>query len=224
MELSIDRGEVLRYLGYRKGQSLRGVEPLLEQAEQILRVTAVPRWVTGSFDLEKGPCGIGVAGTTLILTGRDIAAHLNQASRCILLGATLGGEVERKLAQLQRTDMALALVLDACATTGIESLCDQVEEGLRVRLLERGENLTFRFSPGYGDLPIELQPGFLEALNAGRTIGLQVTASNILTPRKSVTAVMGVLPQGVRGPSKGCTNCANFANCPYRKDGITCGF
>lgn len=82
------------------------------------------------------------------MTGRDIAAHLNQASRCILLGATLGGEVERKLAQLQCTDMALALVLDACATTGIESLCDQVEEGLAGPAAGAGREPDLSLQPG----------------------------------------------------------------------------
>ncbi len=222
--LSIDRREVLRYLGYRKGQPLGGVLPLLEEAEQLFQQLSQPRFVTGTFDLQKTPAGISLVGTTLVLPGVDIAAHLSQCQRGILLAATLGLEIERKITQLQHTQLALSLVLDACATAGIEALCDQVESQLREERAQAGENITSRFSPGYGDLPIELQPAFLEALGAPRRIGLQSSASYLLSPRKSVTAVMGILPAGVNPSVRSCANCARFTNCPYRKDGKTCGF
>ena len=52
--------------------------------------------------------------------------------------------------------------------------------------------LTDRFSPGYGDFPMESSKDLVGLLDAGRRIGLTVSQSGILIPRKSVTAVLGV--------------------------------
>ncbi len=52
--------------------------------------------------------------------------------------------------------------------------------------------LTDRFSPGYGDMPLAQSGQICEVLNTGRSIGLTVSQSGILMPRKSVTAVLGI--------------------------------
>ena len=52
--------------------------------------------------------------------------------------------------------------------------------------------MTPRFSPGYGDLPIELQRDFLTLLDASRKIGLTATESSMLVPSKSITALIGI--------------------------------
>ena len=51
---------------------------------------------------------------------------------------------------------------------------------------------TFRFSPGYADFPLEVQPKLLEILDAPRRIGLTVSPSLLLIPTKSVTCILGV--------------------------------
>ena len=51
---------------------------------------------------------------------------------------------------------------------------------------------TWRFSPGYGDLPLSLQEELLSAVEAGKRIGLATTAGYMLTPMKSVTAIIGL--------------------------------
>ena len=49
-----------------------------------------------------------------------------------------------------------------------------------------------RYSPGYGDLPLELQREIIRVLDCGRTIGITLTESLLMQPSKSVTAVIGM--------------------------------
>nr|MCR5785210.1 methionine synthase [Eubacterium sp.] len=85
-----------------------------------------------------------------------------------------------------------------------------------------GLYLTDRFSPGYGDLPLNTQNALCEALNTSRRIGLTVTKNHLLIPRKSVTAIMGISSVPVTLRKRGCETCSMFLDCDYRKDGITC--
>ena len=86
----------------------------------------------------------------------------------------------------------------------------------------QGRYLTGRFSPGYGDCPLSLQPALCRALDTPRGIGLAPTRDNLLTPRKSVTAILGLADHPVTGARAGCARCLLRETCAYRKRGTTC--
>ena len=73
----------------------------------------------------------------------------------------------------------------------------------------RGLRTNFRFSPGFGDLPLAVQPAFLAALDAPRRIGLAATAGNLLVPTKSVTAVVGLF-EGEPSSASARSTCASL--------------
>lgn len=104
----------------------------------------------------------------------------------------------------------------------VEQTADAAEQTLRNEEREEGQFLTGRFSPGYGDYPIAVQNDLLRLLDAPRKIGLCATPAHLLTPRKSVTAVLGVAGHPVTGRRAGCANCALRERCAYRKEGKTC--
>ena len=62
----------------------------------------------------------------------------------------------------------------------------------------------------------------LAALDTARRAGLCVTENNLMTPRKSITAILGVSDHPVRGHLAGCGHCVLRTRCEYRKRGITC--
>ena len=86
--------------------------------------------------------------------------------------------------------MSRALALDCCASAAVEELCDQIELELQGKF--PGCFFPYRFSPGYGDLPLEVQGELLHLLDAPRRVGLCANESSLLTPRKSVTAILGI--------------------------------
>lgn len=97
---------------------------------------------------------------------------LSGCQEAILLAVTLGPQIEQLLMRREVTDMADALIMDACASAAIENVCDHFEFDLREQLKREGKFLTDRFSPGYGDLPLHTQRRLCEALNTARRIGL----------------------------------------------------
>lgn len=218
---SIDREEVLRYLGYRGGPLDLQVERQLQEAEAAICRAARPRTVYRAFSLHWGE-HLGLEETTFFLQGRDIREHLAGCHTCILMAATLGGDLEREIRRAQVRDMALAAVMDAAADAAIEQVCDGLWRRLMCEYMERDAYLTDRYSPGYGDFPLSQQAEFCAVLDTERKIGLTVTENQLLTPRKSVTALLGAAETQRRRREADCGACPVQANCMFRKAGKTC--
>ena len=130
--------------------------------------------------------------------------------------------IRETMRRLELTDIALAAVVDAMASAVMEELCNTLEAEIRTSVQAQGHYLTGRFSPGYGDCPLTLQQPFAIALDTVRGLGMAVTPENLLTPRKSVTAILGVADHPVTGARAGCGHCLLREKCEYRKRGTTC--
>ena len=118
------------------------------------------------------------------------------------------------LRRAQAEDLAAAVALDCCATAAVEAVCDSAEAEIRSQF--PGCSFSFRFSPGYGDLPIELQDPILRLLDAPRRMGLCATDRHILTPRKSVTAILGISDGEVTPQKRGCASCSFRGRCKFQ--------
>lgn len=211
MDWNLDRGEVLRYMGYQ-GEADAHIVQTAQEAMDRLTAVAQPRCHYVRLPLD-----------AMTLPGEDICRHLAGCDSMYLLCATLGASVDREIRRAERTSMLTALALDAAAGDGIEKVCDRAEAEIRSIEAERGRFVTGRFSPGYGDLPLIVQPELIRLCDATRRIGLSLTQTNILIPRKSVTAILGVSDTPTEGKRRGCASCRLNGSCPFRKRGITCG-
>ena len=67
------------------------------------------------------------------------------------------------------------------------------------------------------------QDGLLELLDVPRRVGLCANDSHLLTPRKSVTAILGVARGEIRAKHRSCLGCPARESCIYRKAGGHCG-
>lgn len=110
--------------------------------------------------------------------------------------------------------------MDSLASVAVEQVCDKFEQILKEQT--QGYYQTFRFGLGYGDLPIEQQKDFVALLNAPKQIGLSVSSSSMLIPTKSVTAVIGLSKEPVKGVARGCQTCNMREKCQYRIKGGHC--
>ena len=213
-----DAGEALRYLGIP-----HPTEEMHREAEWLadeLAAAVQPRYVYRVFVLEQLPDGVRLQGTDVDLTGLSVRTMLAGCGQAALLACTLGARFDAKLLALQARDMAKAVVYDALGSAFVEAGCDEAERDISARFPEL--YLTDRFSPGYGDMPLALQPQLCAALDAGRRLGLTVSQSMLMNPVKSVTAVIGlsVSPQPAR--VRGCAYCNLRETCTIRKGGSTC--
>ncbi len=212
----LNYNEILMYLGHRGQEVTPEIERQIRTCMGEVRDAAVPRLVYSRLPVKEGQIN------NFPMEGQDIRGVLHPCCEAVLLAVTIGVRVEQILMRYEVTNMADAVIMDACASVAVENVCDQFEEEMREQLENEGLFLTSRFSPGYGDLPIDTQIRMCEVLNTSRRIGLTVTDRYIMVPRKSVTAVMGISkkPQELR--KRGCEACGMFLNCPYRKRGIVC--
>lgn len=205
--------EILRYLGAAGWQPDDATAALLERAQTMLHEAAVPRAVWKRLPFSVLP---------LEEAGSDLARHLRGCDEMVLLAVTLGSRTDMLIRRLELTDIALAAAVDAAASAVMEEVCDAAETEIRRSVSAEGRYLTGRYSPGYGDCPLSLQDPLCLALDTVRGLGLAVTPEHLLTPRKSVTAVLGVAQHPVTGTRAGCGHCLLREKCAYRKRGTTC--
>lgn len=211
-----EKAEVLRYLDHRNQEISPELDALVDECMHAMRQAAEPRHVLRTFKIRFVSEGILLDNTELILLGADIARHLAGCEKVILLAATLGVTADSLIRRWESADLTRSLVLDACATQLIERHCDELEARVCREAEESGLLITSRFSPGYGDMSLDVQTKFLAVLDTGRKIGLTCTESLILLPRKSVTAFIG-LGEHLPEKSKGCENCSLNHTCGFRK-------
>lgn len=215
---TFNKKEVLQYLRWTGSEIPREVDALIDDCMAQTLSVAEPRWTWTVSPIDRA-----ARTPALAFTGQDVPALLADCDRVVFFAATLGNGLEMAIRRAQVRDMTRALVLDCCGSAAIEAVCDEAEGEILTALNDPSVYLTDRFSPGYGDLPITAQPDLLAAVDGPRRIGLHLTASNILTPRKSVTALIGLADRPQNKRFRGCAYCSMFETCAYRKAGTTCG-
>lgn len=212
------KAEILRYLGRRGQEVPPELDKQVTECMELMRGEASPRHVKRSFDIALTKESVTLSGTGILLRGNDIREHLSGCGQAVLMAATLGAGSDTLIRRWEHADITRALILDACATQLIEGYCDGIERQTREEIAASGRTVTGRYSPGYGDFDLEIQPELISALDAERKIGLTCTESLILLPRKSVTAVIG-LGRGLTKRQDTCERCGLRDRCEYRKDG-----
>lgn len=224
---SVDRGEVLRYLGYAGQPITPELDARIDEVVARCLATCRPRGAWRIFDVaERGERGgapvISLAGTSLELAGHSIAEHLDGAVAVGVLAVTVGMGVEAELRRLSLTDPLAQVVFDAAGTAAVERAADGAEAGVVADAASRGLFCGSRFSPGYGDLPLATQPVLLAALDAQRALGITLSRELLMSPTKSVTAVVGLFerPRGTAHASCACCPCRDF--CVLLRSGSTC--
>lgn len=191
----VDEFRALKYLGQRGQKPTDELADRFQDAIRLCESIARPRGVARSFAIDRGhPDGIALAGSALVLTGHNIARHLDGCPLACLLAVTLGMESERTIARLQATSPLDALLFDACASSMAEEAAQAASQRIAELADETGLVPTKRFSPGFGDLTLELQDAFLQTIDADKLLGIHAGSSHLMTPMKSVTAIVGLKP------------------------------
>lgn len=197
--------EALRYVGCK--QQDHQLAHLASTCHGILKDNTSPKLCYLVCPLTVNGDTCTVLDTKII--SHHLAKHLSGCHSVMLLGATLGSGADRMMARYSITP-SKAVMLQAVATAAVESVCDSF---LHQYAQANGVSLRPRFSPGYGDLPLETQSVLFKLLDPKR-IGLYLTDSFILTPTKSVTAFVGIDAcqnnEAQKNKCDGCTLLCSF--------------
>lgn len=217
----INKAEALRYMGYGKSKPDEATLRNIDECEKALLEAIKPEYVYRVFDICHTENSVKILGTSLELKGKDICRHLKGCDKAALLAVTVSGGADRLIRYYAAFDMAKSVITDCLASAAVEQVCNEVDRIVKENSGQKYQ--TWRFSPGYGDLPLEVQKDFLDVLNAGKRIGLSVLDNCMMVPTKSVTAIIGLSDKEISKGMRGCACCNMRDRCAYRIRGEHCG-
>lgn len=194
--------EVLRYLGHKSQAIDPELQAILEATCAQAAAAIRPRWVWRVFPLRKEDavaCSDNVTATrfvvedtSLVLGGLSMEALLEGASAIALMAVTCGPAPDLAWQRTHEKHPTRALVYNACAVEIVERAADAANAQIDAWARGQGFSATKRYSPGYGDLPLSVQPALLDALDAQNTLGITLTPQLWMVPQKSITALIGL--------------------------------
>lgn len=214
-EIEVNPREVLRYAGFGKSEP----EPQMER-----QIAAVTQEMASALSCRAcfTPCGVTVKAPFLDFglfqtESAALSKNLRGCGRVILFGATIGAATDRIIAKYSRLSPSSALIAQAVGAAAIESWCDLFCRRLQEKFAKEGFFLRPRFSPGYGDFALLCQRDIFRILDCPRQIGVSLTESCMMTPSKSVSAVIGISRENLRCVSVGCEECSKRKTCEYSR-------
>ncbi|MBQ2729247.1 MAG: hypothetical protein IJF69_00570 [Clostridia bacterium] len=117
----------------------------------------------------------------------NLSYALDDSKEAFVFGVTLGMGVERLLLRLSKLSVSEHYMADALASAYAEAAIDRAQE-----ILDGIAKTKLRFSPGYGDLPLEIQPYILSLIEAEKYLGITLSDGLLMKPQKSITAIVGI--------------------------------
>ncbi|MBQ7326232.1 MAG: Vitamin B12 dependent methionine synthase activation subunit [Clostridia bacterium] len=184
----VDRRETLRYAGVR--EEIPEITSLLDSCivEVDGRLSAKVCYREYELSTLDAYLDLGFARTD----SRALRKALDGCKKIILFCATVGVDMDRLIARYSIASPSRSVMLQAIGTERVETLCDEFCKQIKEEKISFGQSVTKRFSPGYSDLPLALQRDIFSALNPEARIGVVLNESLIMTPSKSVTAIIGI--------------------------------
>lgn len=125
------------------------------------------------------------------IESKKLSRHLEGCTEAIVFVVTIGPGVEIAVKEFfKKGELTRARVLDAVGSTLTEGLAEEAEDFLRSEAKKEGFEQGRRYSPGYGDWSLSGQKLILDVLE-GAKLGIELTSSFMMMPRKSITAIVG---------------------------------
>lgn len=185
---AVSRCEILRYAGAKEASA--ALIALLDECDTLIKGQLSYRVAYAETPVLVTDEGLDLGFLTT--SSRDLARALVGCDRAVVFGATVGLGLDRLVSRYTAVSATKGLLLDALGTAHVEALCDAFCTELAERYAREGAVLRPRYSPGYGDLPLSTQRAVFSALDLSRKIGITLNESLLMTPSKSVTAIVGV--------------------------------
>lgn len=180
----INQSEALRYMGAQKPNN--ALTNLLNEAIKKVRSLCSPAGCYIKLPISINSNSIDFGFTEV--KSSDLAKNLKGCNEVYIFAATLGTKLDLEINRALLTSPALAVALDAVGSAAIEGVANSINNQLKLD----DKNLKPRFSPGYGDLDLSFQKQVVSVLDTHRKIGLSLTDGLMLTPTKSITAIIGI--------------------------------
>ncbi len=194
-DIEPDYDELFRYAGFSRQKLVdlndSQMTRLAREAVQKISQAMNCRSVYTRFPLEMME-GDSLCFADKLITSHHLSVNLKGCHSLYLFAATLGPEVDRLIQRESKLNPAGAVMMQAAGAMFIEKYVDLLVDFLKEEESREGNSLKPRYSPGFGDVGLEVQKIFFELLQCQKNLALTLNDTLIMSPEKSVTAFVGV--------------------------------
>ena len=148
--------------------------------------------------------------------GPLVAKAFAGADSLVLALCTIGKELEERIAGLMGTDMMRAMALDGAGTAAVGEVSRLIREQISSSAESAGLKAGMKANPGQEGWPIEQQRTLFNIIPAGE-IGVELTDSCLMIPRKSVSFAIGI-GGGMCSDVVSCEFCSKRGYCQWRSE------
>ena len=181
----VDIKETLRYAGYKRGSDYSDIQAELSECEKLLLPELAPKACLEEYSITRGEkLDLGFAKTD----SKSLALNLEGCEKLVLFAATVGAGCDRLILKYSRISPARAVILQAMGASAIECWCDDIT----AHIAQKYGKIKPRFSCGFGDLTLGFQREIFNALPITKRLGIVLSDGLLMTPTKSVTAIIGI--------------------------------
>ncbi len=185
-EPEFNRREILRYAmcpGCDEPKMLALMEECIDECKKFASFTyRVSYCVLDVIKIDEETGLVELEHFTV--TSRDLARNLAGSKMVVVFSATVGPGIDRLIRKYTRLDPVRALFMQAIGAERVETVCNLFCSSFP-------DKLRPRFSPGFGDLPLAIQPEVLKITNARKNLSITLDDGYLMSPSKSVTAFAG---------------------------------
>lgn len=159
----------------------------------------------GSLELEGGKQ----------ISGPLVTGHLVGASYITVAVCTVGSKIDGYASEVMDDDIVLGLAIDGVGSAAVESLANAVCHEIEVKAASEGNQTTIPLSPGMIGWSVEEgQPIIFDLIDPDE-IGVGLTPYYLMTPRKSLSMIVGIGPN-ISSGERICDYCAMRETCRYQ--------
>ena len=214
--VKIPEKEVRRYMGLRGPVDISpDTDAMIKKAIGALEKDCSPKYVSRAFPVTVESNEVRFAD--VVIKSRSLARNLAGCTQCVLFAATAGPFCDMLVKRASVTSSAYASCCQAAGAAAIEAYCDLINDKIKDEYEAKGLFARPRFSPGYGDLPLENQKDWFRLLDITRNTGIELTGSLLMVPTKSVTAIIGLSPDRLPCVRQGCESCTMSSACTFSR-------
>lgn len=220
--IQVPEKEIFRYLGYRGVAPDEQVKGLVQQCVSELQARSQLRSVSRVYPLTfpgENELLVGNEQTDCMhIHSANLYKNMKGCEKAAMFAATIGQGVDLLIRRAEASGaMTAAAVYQAAGAAMVEAWCDEVNRNIIGKEKAEGLYARPRFSPGYGDFALEHQHDFFRMLDITRNTAISLSDTLLMSPSKSVTAIIGLSRQQEPCILQGCEECASRKTCAFRR-------
>lgn len=193
----LERDELARLFGGRRRQKFsHSVSTKVEGCREKLDTLIKPRLHYRIQNIDTHGRGfVSVKGGPTFKSPK-LSRTLKDSDEIVCFIATIGNAIEDEIIRLMgKKRLSEAYILDAMGSVFVESMVERFHQRMETKYTGETKRVTLRFSPGYCDWPITEQKKLFTLFDS-EFVGVELMDSCLMQPRKSISGVFGLTPNG----------------------------